>query len=374
MAEQIGSESVRDTFDRVERRAVIDVGTNSVKLLVADAGRVLKPVLKLTLQTALGQGSFRTGRLQPEAIARTVDAVAGFAAEAAALGSVSIRVLATSVVRETANRHELIQAIESATRLSVTVLSGEQEADYVFQGVTNDPLVGTHPVLIVDVGGGSTEWAVGESGFIYFRKSTPLGTARLLELHPPGDAPSRQALTRLRATVSQFIQAEVTPSLGPVLRSFCGRPVRLVGLGGGLATLARLGPAPAGALSGKPQLLGREHLVQQVERLWHLPLQERRLLPGLEPQRAEVILAGAVIHEAVLNQFDFNEILVSQHGLREGFLLFGPRQSGAAVGPALPQPSCASPVEMAPGGWTAQGEREHPTSNTRRSTSKGQHR
>ena len=137
MAEQIGSESVRDTFARVERRAVIDVGTNSVKLLVADAGRVLKPVLKLTLQTALGQGSFRTGRLQPEAIARTVDAVAGFAAEAAALGSVSIRVLATSAARDAQNADQLVAAIERAAGVRLEIVSGEQEAHWAFAGVAS---------------------------------------------------------------------------------------------------------------------------------------------------------------------------------------------------------------------------------------------
>jgi len=164
--EPIHFENVRGIPPQAERRAVIDVGTNSVKLLVADVGGALRPVLKLSLQTRLGQGAFRTQHLRPEAIARTVDAVAGFAAEAVALGSASIRVLATSAAREAANGQEVVEEIESVTGLRVTVLSGEQEADCVFQGVTSDPVIGGQPVLIVDVGGGSTEWVVGEGGFI----------------------------------------------------------------------------------------------------------------------------------------------------------------------------------------------------------------
>ena len=342
MEEPTPVENGRASSEHWQRRAVVDVGTNSVKLLVADVGTTLKPVLKLSLQTSLGQGAFRTRCLQPEAMARTVDAVAEFAAEAARLKSVSIRVLATSATREASNGHELVQAIERATGLSVDVISGEQEADYAFLGVTSDPMIGSRPVLMVDVGGGSTQWVVGENGLPRFRKSTRLGTARLLDLHPPGDPPTRASLARLRAAVSDFIQAEVSPSLPSVLRAFSGPAVCLVGLGGALRALTRLSSAPASPGSGKCSFIWRDALTEQVERLWRLSLQERQKLPGLDPQKAAVILAGAVIHEAVLNLFGFEEILISSRGPREGFLMIRPTKADTAAASERSELACGT--------------------------------
>jgi exopolyphosphatase/guanosine-5'-triphosphate,3'-diphosphate pyrophosphatase len=157
------------TAEAFQRHAVMDVGTNSVKLLVADMGQALKPLLELSRQTWLGQGAFRTGRLRPEAMARTVTAVAEFASKAIELRPASLRILATSATREATNAQELVQAIFNATGLTVEILSGDQEADYVLQGVTSDPAIGARPVLVVDVGGGSTEWVVGSGGLITHR-------------------------------------------------------------------------------------------------------------------------------------------------------------------------------------------------------------
>ena len=166
-----------------ERHAVIDVGTNSVKLLVANVGRTVKTVLKLSRHTRLGQDAFRAKRLQPEAIARTVAAVAELAAEATALQSATIRMLATSAAREAFNGDEFVQAIQRAVGLDVEIISGYQEADYVFRGVTSDPAFAEGPMLIVDVGGGSTEWVVGEGSSTYLRQSTRLGTAQSPQHH-----------------------------------------------------------------------------------------------------------------------------------------------------------------------------------------------
>ena len=342
------AQSERNPFPRTERRAVIDVGSNAVKLLVADVGGTIKPVLKLSLQTSLGQGAFASRRLRPEAIARTVDAVAGFADEAAELQASSIRVVATCAVRDALNRHEFVEALQRTTGLSVEVISGEQEAEYVFQGVASDPRIGSQPVMIVDVGGGSTEWVLGERGFIHFCMSTPLGTARLLDQAPLTDPPTPAALACCRALVQDFLATQVCPRLQRELRFSCGRPVRLVGLGGALHALTRLSSS-ASTLSGQDNLLRREKLVEQVNYVWGLTLQQRRELPELDQAKAEVILPGAVIHEAVLEQFGFEEILVSSRGLREGLLLSTPVRpdpSGSAL-PASPtgrfESACPTP-------------------------------
>ena len=128
------------------RRAVIDVGTNSVKLLVADVdGREIRPVCEQSKQTRLGHSFYETHRLQAEAIGATATAVAGFAAMAREAQAASIRVIATSAAREAVNREELTSAIEQASGLKVEVISGEQEAALGFRGVTTDPQLAQGP-------------------------------------------------------------------------------------------------------------------------------------------------------------------------------------------------------------------------------------
>ncbi len=305
-----------------ERRAVIDVGTNSVKLLVAEVGCTAKPVLKLSRQTRLGEGAFRSRRLQQDAIARTAAAVAEFAAQAAQVRSISIRVVATCATRETSNGGELVDAIQSVAGLRVQVISGDQEARLVFRGVSSDQALAGQPLLVVDVGGGSTEWVVGHDDQVYFTATTPLGTARLLELTSPSDPPLPDELAHCRRRVVEVLRREVHPKLQPLLSLFVGRAPRLVGLGGALKSLVRLGTAPGSSSEdGEPACIGLDQLRDRIECRWRLTSRQRRELEGLDPEKADVVLTGAVIHEAVMAEFGFSELFVSQHGLREGVLL-----------------------------------------------------
>ena len=162
------------------RRAVIDVGTNSVKLLVADeSGREVEPVWEESKQTRLGRGFYETHRLQPEAIDATGKAVGQFSETARRYQATSIRVIATSAARDAVNSAELSAAIEKASGLKMEIISGEQEAEWVFQGVTTDPSLAHEPLLLLDVGGGSTEFIVGQGEQKYFSRSFPLGTVRV---------------------------------------------------------------------------------------------------------------------------------------------------------------------------------------------------
>ncbi len=311
------------------RRAVIDVGTNSVKLLVADvAGGVVTPVCEDSEQTRLGAGFFETNRLQPRAVADSAQAVAMFAAKARELRAVSTRVIATSAARDAVNPQDLVSAIERAAGLKVEIISGEQEADWAFQGVNTNPELAQYPLLLMDLGGGSTEFILGHGQQKHFRKSYRLGTVRLLEKLPPGDPPTGEQLAACRQFVREFLDREVRPDLEPMLKQQANlhptQPaVQLVGTGGTATILARM----EGRLASYERHLieGRRITSAQVRAhvtgLWALPLAERKKIVGLPKSRADVILAGVVVYEAVMESFGFPELRISTRGLRFAALM-----------------------------------------------------
>jgi exopolyphosphatase/guanosine-5'-triphosphate,3'-diphosphate pyrophosphatase len=312
-----------------ERRAVIDVGTNSIKLLVADVqGAAVTPVVETSEQTRLGAGFYETHRLQPRAIAHTAAAVAAYAAQARELGAVSTRVIATSAARDAVNPGELIAAVEHAATIKMEIISGEQEADWAFQGVTTDPALAAQTLLLLDVGGGSTEFILGHGEHKLFRGSFPLGTVRLLEKLPPADPPAATGLAACRQWVREFLANEVRPALETVLRReakspAAPRPILLVGTGGTATILARI-EARLDSYDREQiesTLLGLAQLRAHVENLWSLALAERKQIRGLPKKRADVILPGAVIYEQVMAEFGFDELRVSTRGLRFAALM-----------------------------------------------------
>jgi exopolyphosphatase/guanosine-5'-triphosphate,3'-diphosphate pyrophosphatase len=305
------------------RRAVIDVGTNSVKLLVADiVGQNVNPVWEESKQTRLGQGFYETLRLQPEPIAKTAEAVAWFGARARDYLVSGIRVIATSAARDAVNAGELIAAIEAASGLKVDVISGEQEAAWAFEGATTDPSLANEPLLLLDVGGGSTEFIAGLGGKRFFGQSFPLGSVRLLESLSLADPPAPIELAQCRGQVRDFLEQQVKPRLQPALenlmRAAPGRSVLFAGTGGTGTILGRMeaGLTTYDRQSIEAARLTHDRVRARMEQLWSLPLAERRELPGLPKNRADVILTGTVIYEAILNLFHFQELRISTRGLR----------------------------------------------------------
>ncbi len=306
------------------RRAVIDVGTNSIKLLVADVtGHHVQPVWEDSKQTRLGKGFYETHELQPAAIANTAAAVKKFSRLARDLKAETIRIIATSAARDAKNPRKLIFAINQASGLKTEIISGDREADWVFKGVTTDPELAQQPLLILDVGGGSTEFILGQGEHKHFRHSFPLGTVRLMEKLPQNDPPTAPELAGCRDWLRHFLETEVRPKLEPSLRQEIGlnpehRPVLLVGTGGTTSILARM--------EAKLETYDRERIeatrlsLERVrwhrERLWGLPLAERKQIVGLPKKRADVILPGVAIYEAVMEQLGFSELRVSTRGLR----------------------------------------------------------
>ena len=300
------------------RRAVIDVGTNSIKLLVADvSGRDVRPVHEESRQTRLGQGFYESHQLQPESIARTAEAVWEFGEIARERNAATVRVIATSAARDAVNPLDLTNAIERACGLKTEIISGACEADWAFQGAATDPGLSRQPLLLLDVGGGSTEFILGHGSKKHFAHSFPLGTVRLMEKFPHGDPPKKADLGACHDWLHDFLVKEVRPQLEPALKHETGE-VLLVGTGGTTSILARI--------EKKLDHFDREQIESTVltfdqvaarrKSLWHLPLARRKEIIGLPRQRADVILTGVLIYEMVMEEFGFKQLRVSTRGLR----------------------------------------------------------
>lgn len=310
------------------RRAVIDVGTNSIKLLVADVeGGEVRPILESSRQTRLGRAFYQTHRLQPEPIAQTAEAVADFASKARAEGAAAIRVIATSAARDALNASELVSAIERASELRVEIISGETEADWAFRGVTTDATLAKEPLLILDVGGGSTEFILGQGAQRRFCESFRIGTVRLMEQVPLSDPPTAEELESCRSWLRGFLSEKIEPRLVPLLDdaplSASKVQVQLIGTGGTASILGCMEAQLVAFDRAKLEAtrLSRERLSWHVHHLWSLPLEQRKRLLGLPPNRADVILTGAVIYETVMSCFQFEQLRISTRGLRFAALM-----------------------------------------------------
>jgi exopolyphosphatase/guanosine-5'-triphosphate,3'-diphosphate pyrophosphatase len=317
--------------EQATRRAVIDVGTNSIKLLIADVSRgIVQPVLERSEQTRLGSGFYESHRLQPVPVRRTAESVARFAAEAADHEARSVRVIATSAARDAENPADLFAAVQKSSGLRLEIISGEQEADFAYRGVTSDPELAKTPVLIVDSGGGSTEFILGDGRKQCYRRSVPLGTVRLLERTHVSDPPTTAEWRACRQGVKDFLEKEVAPSLAPAIREINFELIRLIGTSGTATILASIhrGLPRFDRRRLEGTVLSSAQLRHHRRRLWTLPIVERKKTPGLPANRADVILTGVAIYEMVMNHFGFKRLRISTRGLRFGALLDSPAGMG----------------------------------------------
>jgi exopolyphosphatase/guanosine-5'-triphosphate,3'-diphosphate pyrophosphatase len=312
---------------RPTRRAVIDVGTNSIKLLAGEVlDGVVVPIEERSEQTRLGAGLYETHELQQVPIARTASAVARFAAMAQDTGVDSIRVIATSAARDAKNAGDLVEAIHRAAGLRVEIISGHQEAEWVFRGVNSDPKLPRHKLVILDVGGGSSEFILGENGRHVFRQSFPLGSVRLLEKLRPGDPPSIADLAGCREWLQKFFDEQIGPTMKSLLKDWAGHEVTLVATGGTTTILARIEKklATFDRESIEGTRLTRQQILERMVHLWSLSIAARKNIVGLPANRADIIIMGVAIYEAVMQHFKLPELYVSTRGLRFGALLDTP--------------------------------------------------
>jgi exopolyphosphatase / guanosine-5'-triphosphate,3'-diphosphate pyrophosphatase len=303
------------------RRAIIDIGTNSVKLLIAEVdGPLVRPVWEGSEQTRLGKGFYESHRLQPSAISETAEAVAKFAFKAVQNHAASVRVIATSAVRDATNQSELVRKVRAVAGIEIEIITGEQEADWVYAGVRSDPALRHGPLLILELGGGSSEFILGDGPHPRFRQSFPMGTVRLHEQLRPSDPPSDSDWAQCHRWLEDFLSRKVAPVLRPAIQELPSVTPRLVGTGGTTALLAsmELGLTEFDRDRIEQTPLSRERVRYHRQLLWGMSLAKRRQVPGLPANKADVILFGVAVFDVWMDVFGFNEVRVSTRGLRFG--------------------------------------------------------
>jgi exopolyphosphatase/guanosine-5'-triphosphate,3'-diphosphate pyrophosphatase len=312
-------------------KAVVDVGTNSVKLLVAEVtGGNVVPLLETSRQTRLGRGLYQTHQLQPSAITDTAGTVRRFMNNARELNAGDFRVIATSAARDAVNVADLTGAIRRLCDVEMEIISGDQEAELVYRGVRSAVATGHGTLMIVDVGGGSTEIIVGSGEHPDFHRSYQVGTVRLLEKFPHSDPPAPAELHDVRNHLMRMMSEDIVPGLEQA--GVRHRGLKLVGTGGTTTLLARM----HGQMKGydreliEKTVLTRTDLDDWVSRLWNMNARTRKNIVGLPAEKADVILMGALIYECLLKSFCCERIHISMRGLRFGVLL-----CDAAGGPSF---------------------------------------
>jgi exopolyphosphatase/guanosine-5'-triphosphate,3'-diphosphate pyrophosphatase len=278
----------------------------------------------------LGEGFYETHELQPEPIKRTVKAIEEFLSIAHEQKAANVRLIATSAARDAKNSRHLTGAIQKTSGLTVEIISGGQEASWAFQGVTSDPELAKCPLLLLDVGGGSTEFILGHGEQKDFQHSFALGTVRLLETIRPSDPPTGDEFAKCRSWIREFLQNEVRSRVQKELAaerklSSGQHQVQLVGTGGTATILARMEATIEDYDRTRIEAtrLSLERIAFHAEKLWRLPLADRKTIIGLPPKRADVILTGVAIYEAVMAEFGFVDLRVSTRGLRFAALMDG---------------------------------------------------
>jgi exopolyphosphatase/guanosine-5'-triphosphate,3'-diphosphate pyrophosphatase len=301
------------------RLAAVDVGTNSVRLLVveSDGTRLAR---ELTI-TRLGRGLDETGHLDDEALERTLETIARYRRQWQGLGASDVRIVATSAARDAADRDRFVAGVREVAGLEPEILSGDEEARTTFRGATT-VLDVPRPTAVLDVGGGSTEIIVGGSDGDYVASvSLQLGCVRLTERHLPSDPPTMSELVDARAERAAQRQRGAA-DLAEQGAHPSGCKV-LVGVAGTVTTLA--------ALHLDLERYDDERIhgarmpsvtVRQLGgQLSSMPASERKRLRPLEAGREDVIVAGALIVAGVLEHFGFSELVVSEADSLDGLVL-----------------------------------------------------
>ncbi|MEU2351265.1 Ppx/GppA phosphatase family protein [Modestobacter sp. NPDC049651] len=301
------------------RVAAIDCGTNSIRLLVADVPPEgpHTDVLRRMEVVRLGQGVDATGRLAPEAIERTRVVLAEYTAQLRELGAERVRMVATSASRDAANREDFESMVVATLGRLPDVVPGDEEAALSYLGATASLAAGARaPYLVVDIGGGSTEFVLGDAGGVRAARSVDVGCVRLTERHLHSDPPPPDEVQRAEADVRAALA--LVAGTVPVREA-----VTLVGLAGSVTTVAALALGlpeyDADVIQGSRIPVGAVRSV--TAGLLTATRAQRAAMPVMHPGRVDVIGAGSLVLRVIMDALDFDEVVVSEHDILDGIAL-----------------------------------------------------
>ncbi len=297
------------------RFAVIDVGTNSVKFHIGERGTdgAWRTVADRAEISRLGEGLEQTGELNAEPMERTAEAIAGMADEAGRSGALAIATVGTAGLRIASNTAAFLDAVEDRCGVRIDVISGEEESRLAYLAVKSSLGLTESSLVVFDTGGGSSQFTFGQGDRVDERFSVNVGATRFTEQYG------------LDGLVSTAVLASALGAIAADLARLDGRPTpdALVGMGGAMTNLVavkhELSTYDPDVVQGA--VLGREEIDRQIELYRTSTLEERRRIVGLQPKRAEVILAGACIVRTVMAKLGATSVTVSDRGLRHGVLV-----------------------------------------------------
>lgn len=298
-----------------QRVAVIDVGSNSTRLLIADVDGGVSVLERQSRVTRLGRGVDLSGQLADEAIEAACAAIADYVEICREAGAARVAAIATSAVRDASNGEAFVAELRERFALSARVLDGEEEARATYRGATAEEVPAV-PTLVIDIGGGSTEMIVGTGAEIAYHDSLQAGVVRHTERHISGDPPTAVELEALAADVRTLIadalagHEEARASAGIAV---AGTPTSLAAV--------ELGLEPYDPHRVHGRVLSLETIQRLLSQFASAPLAERQAIPGLHPDRAPNIIAGCVILVEAMRAFALDEIQVSEHDILYGIAL-----------------------------------------------------
>lgn len=296
----------------MSRKAIIDIGSNSIKFFVGElaADRTITTVLDTNDIARLGEGLDKTGLISPEAMERNVAAVAAFRAKAEELGADQVVAVGTMALRNAKNSGEFVEKVKAACGVEVQIIPGEEEARLSYLAILSGlPLQGGD-LVVFDTGGGSTEFIFGHGTEVTKRFSVNLGAVRITENYLKSDPVTPDEVAAALAQIDkEFAEAGVE-----------GSPAQLVGMGG---TVTSMGAVKHKMAKYDPDViqgssLTREDIRAQIAEYSAKTIEERRSITGLQPKRADVILAGACILDVITRRLGVGQLTISDRGLRHG--------------------------------------------------------
>jgi exopolyphosphatase/guanosine-5'-triphosphate,3'-diphosphate pyrophosphatase len=295
------------------RVASIDIGTNTILLLIAETGEgKLKPLFEMETIVGLGKGLQEDGDLSQEAMERGVQTLARYLERCQTMGVQKVFAVGTSALREAKNSGNFLKTIKEKLNLSIEIISGEEEAHLSFLAVIRDLKELNKVTLVIDVGGGSTEFILGKGDRIIQSVSLPLGSVRFTEQFLLSDPVQEEEWEKMEREILELLVGIPHPQ----------EPFSMVAVGGTATTLASVEIGLDEFIPEKIHhfVLKKEALRKQIDLYRSKSIEERKKIPGLPPARADVILAGGAILYMAMEKLGSPSVLLSCHGVRYGSL------------------------------------------------------